>query len=234
MHESVEGIDNTTADNPQEPSTSQRNKPTLNTTNLWTNEVYGNKLQLPKSPNISRFISLNINGFCQANEFQDASKIAHTLKISSADNFNFQETKLNLRSECQGHCYEIFRKVYHHIRMATSSSKVTYRMHYQPEGTMSIITDDYIGRVIETGRNIEMGRWSYQRLLEKHGQNIILVSLYQVCNQQANNVGNRTAFVQQLSLLRQNGKDCLPRKSLYDNINKQIQEEPNKSSHLPQ
>jgi hypothetical protein len=46
----------------------------------------------------------------------------------------------------------------------------------------------------------------------------------EVCNQQANNVSDRTAFAQQLSLLRCNGKDCSPRKSFYDVINKQIEE----------
>jgi hypothetical protein len=108
--------------------------------------------------------------------------------------------------------------------MATSSSKVTYRTHYQPGETMTIATDNYVGRVVETGSDIEMGRWSYQRLLGKNGRKIIVVSVYQVCNQNANRVGARTVFAQQLSLLRRNGKDCSPRKSFYDDIDKQIQE----------
>jgi hypothetical protein len=89
---------------------------------------------------------------------------------------------------------------------------------------MPVVTDDFVGPVTETGSDIEMGRWSYQRLLGKQGRNIIVVSLYQVCNQQANNVRDRTAFAQHLSLLRRNGKDCSARKSFFDGIDKQIGE----------
>jgi hypothetical protein len=84
---------------------------------------------------------------------------------------------------------------------------------------MTGVTDDYAGRVVETGSDVEMGRWSYTRMLGKNGRSIIIVSACQVCNQQANTTGNRTAFAQQLSLLRRNGKDCSPRKSFFDDIN---------------
>jgi hypothetical protein len=89
---------------------------------------------------------------------------------------------------------------------------------------MSAVTDDYVGRVVETGSDTEMGRWSFIRMLGKHGRQIILVSAYQVCKQQANRVGARTAFAQQLSLLRRNGKDCSPRKSFFDDLDAKIEE----------
>jgi hypothetical protein len=89
---------------------------------------------------------------------------------------------------------------------------------------MTAVTDDYVGRVIETGSDREMGRWSYTRLLGKHGRIIVVVSIYQVCNQQASTVGDRTAFAQQLSLLRRNGKDCSPRKLFLDDLDKQLEE----------
>jgi hypothetical protein len=89
---------------------------------------------------------------------------------------------------------------------------------------MCTVTDDYVGRVVKTGSDKEMGRWSFVQLLGKHGRNIMVVSAYQVCNQQAARVGDRTAFAQQLSLLCRNGKDCSPRKSFFDDIDKQTQE----------
>jgi hypothetical protein len=52
----------------------------------------------------------------------------------------------------------------------------------------------------------------------------MVVSVYQVCKQNASTVGDRTAFAQQLSLLRQNGKDCSPRKSFSDDLDKQLEE----------
>jgi exonuclease III len=196
----------------------------MNTINLRTNNTFGDELHLPKPSNTSRFVSLNINGLRRANDFQDALEIAQALKVSSADFWNFQETNINWRSQCLGQCYEKFRKVYHHTRISTSSSTKTYRTHYQPGGTMCAVTDDYVGRVVETGSDTAMGRWSFIRLLGKHGRNIIVVSVYQVCNQQANAVGDRTAFAQQLAILRENGSDSSPRKSFYDDMEKQLED----------
>ena len=208
----------------QESQSSQRTAPTLNTINLRTNTIYGTEMQLPKPENTTRLISLNINGFRSANEFQDVLEIAEQLKLSSADLINFQETNINWRSQCLSHCYEKFRRVYHHARLSTSSSTINYRTEYQPGGTCSIATDNYVGRVVETGSDNEMGRWSFIRMLGKHGRQIVLVSAYQVCNQRANQVGDRTAFAQQLSLLRRNGKDCSPRKSFFDDLDTKIEE----------
>jgi exonuclease III len=206
-----------------EPS-SQRRPPAMNTTNLRTNDVFGQDLQLPKSQGVSRFLSLNINGMRRANEFQDALETAQALKISGIDFWNFQETNLNWRSECLAQCYERFKRVYHNVRLATSSSIIRYRTHYQPGGTMCAVADDYVGRVVETGSDSEMGRWSFVRLMGKNGLFIVVISVYQVCNQQANTVGDRTAFAQQLSLLRRNGKDCSPRKSFFEDLDKQLEE----------
>jgi hypothetical protein len=153
----------------QESQTSQRQPPVLNTINLKTNEIYGDTLQLPKPPDTTRFISGNIHGFRRGNDWQDALETAQSLKVSSVDVWAFQETNVNWRSSCLAKCYEKFRKVYHHIKIATSSSIVTYRTLYQPGGTMTAVTDDYVGRVMEMGSDSEMGRWSYLRLLGKHG-----------------------------------------------------------------
>jgi hypothetical protein len=98
-------------------------------------------------------------------------------------------------------------------------------MDYQPGGTMSFVTDDYVGRVVKIGSSDkEMSRWSFIRMLGKHGRQIVLVSAYHVCNQQANQVGDRTAFAQQISLLRQNGKNCSSHKSFFDDLDTQLEE----------
>jgi exonuclease III len=172
----------------------------MNTTNLRTNTIYGQEMQLEKPDNTSRFVSLNINGLRRGNDFQDALEIAEALKVSSVDFWNFQETNVNWRSQCLSQCYDKFKRVYHHARIATSSSIITYRTAYQPGGTMCAVTDNYVGRTIEVGSDKDMGRWSFVRMLGKHGRNIVVVSVYQVCNQQENNVGDRTVFAQQLSL----------------------------------
>jgi hypothetical protein len=89
---------------------------------------------------------------------------------------------------------------------------------------MCAVTDDYVGRVMESGSDTKMGRWSYIRLLGKYGRQIVVVSVYQVCNQHANTTGDRTAFAQQSSLLQRNGKDCSPRRSFFNDLDKQLEE----------
>lgn len=186
---------------PQEPPNPQRRPPVLNTINLRTNTVYGNKMQLPKQDGITRLLSMNINSIKQANDYQDAREIAQALKISGVNIWNFQETNLNWKSQCQSKCYEQYRRVYHHARIATSSSIITYPTLYQPGGTMCAVTDNYVGRVVESGSDKELGRWSFTRVLGKHGRHIVIVSAYQVCDQREKDAGPRTAFAQQLSLL---------------------------------
>jgi hypothetical protein len=88
----------------QEPQSSQRQAPILNTTNLRTNVVYGDEMQLPKPDNTTRLISLNANGFRQTNDFQDILEIEQAMKVSSGDLLHFQETNTNWRSSCLAQC----------------------------------------------------------------------------------------------------------------------------------
>jgi hypothetical protein len=76
----------------------------MNTTNLQTNIVFGNDSQLPKLAGMTRFVSLNINGFRRANDFQDALETAQALKVLSAELCNFQETNINWQSQCLSQC----------------------------------------------------------------------------------------------------------------------------------
>jgi hypothetical protein len=69
-----------------------------------------------------------------------------------------------------------------------------------------------------------MGRWSYIRILDKNGRNIIILSAYQVCQQQEETAGDWTAFAQQLLILQQNGRDGSPRKAFLEDLDKQIKE----------
>jgi hypothetical protein len=75
------------------------------------------------------------------------------------------------------------------------------------------VTNDYVGRIVKTGSNNQMGRWSYTWLLGKQGHQIVIVPAYQVCNQQGSQVGDLTAYAQQQSLLQHNSQDCSPPKS---------------------
>jgi exonuclease III len=89
---------------------------------------------------------------------------------------------------------------------------------------MTAVTDDYVGRVVETGSDKDMGRWSYIRMLGQHGRQIVVVSAYQVCNQQGNQAGDRTAYAQQKSILCRQGRDTSPRKAFFDDLDDQLEE----------
>jgi hypothetical protein len=72
---------------------------------------------------------------------------------------------------------------------------------------MTAVTDDYVGRVVETGSDKDMGHWSYIRMSGQHGRQIVVVSAYQVCTQQGNQAGDRTAYAQQKSILCRQGRE---------------------------
>jgi hypothetical protein len=89
---------------------------------------------------------------------------------------------------------------------------------------MVAVTDDYVGRVTEIGSDTEMGRWSYICLLGKHGRNIIITSVYNVCLQHGDKIGDRTAHAQQTGILRKHGQDETPRKAFLVDFEKQVDE----------
>ncbi len=131
--------------------------------NLQNNAIFGQDLVLPKPENTTRFTSQNINGFRRPHEFQDVLEIAQALKDASVDIWNVQETNINWRSACLSQCYDRIRRVYKHARLSTSSSKITYRKDYQPGGTMSAVTVDYVRRNFETGNDFKMCSTSFHR-----------------------------------------------------------------------
>jgi hypothetical protein len=177
----------------------------MNTTNLKTNKIFGHKLELPKAENTTRLISLNVNGICRGDDYQDVLEMAQAFKTSSVDLTTLRETNLDWRSAAQNKVYEKFQQVYHQTRLSTSSSTIHYNTIYQPGGTLTIATDKSAGRVTGVGNDKEFGRWSYIEILGKHGRKVILVTVYKVCQQQTQQVGSQTAHIQQVSLLLRQG-----------------------------
>jgi exonuclease III len=202
----------------------RRQPPNLNTANLQTNIPYGSDMILPKPPNTTRLVDLNINGLRRVDDYQDVLEIGQATKMHAVDMLAFQETNIDWRSHAKSKTYERLQKVYHHIRMSTSSSTTKYNTPYQPGGTMVAVTDDYVGRVTEIGSDREMGRWSYIRLLGKRGRNIVIASVYNVCLHHGTRIGDRTAHAQQVGILRKHGRDESPRKAFLVDFEKQVEE----------
>jgi hypothetical protein len=115
------------------------------------------------------------------------------------------------------------QRIYHQVKISTSSSTIKYNTLYQPGGTLTMVTDKYTGRVTSRGADTELGRWSYQHLLGKQGRTIVLVSVYNVCHQRQHG-GSRTAHTQQVSLLRRQGRTTSPRKAFIADFDTQVAE----------
>ncbi len=76
-----------------------------------------------------------------------------------------------------------------------------------------MVTDKYTSTITGMGNDEMLGRWSYVEILGKHGRKIMLVTVYNVCNQQNKKAGARTAHTQQVSLLTRQGRKISPRKA---------------------
>jgi hypothetical protein len=205
-------IDDTT-DDEEAPRLAARQAPNLNTTNLRTNVVYGQDMVLPKPDDITRLISLNIHGIRRVDDYQDVLETAQAFKTSSVDMASLSETNIDWRSVAKSKFYEKFRRIYHKLRISTSSSTIKYTTNYQPGGTLTMLTDKYTGRVTGTGDDSSLGRWSYIEILGR-GRTILLVTVYNVCQQHGNQAGSRTAHTQQASLLLREGRKVSPPQSL--------------------
>ena len=207
----------------EETNEGTRRPPTMNTTNLCTNIVFGHEMDLPKEENTTRLISLNVNGLRRGDDYQDILAMAQAFKTSSVDWASLGDTNIDWRSEAPSKVYEKFQRVYHHLKLSTSSSNIKFNTMYQPGGTATMITDKYIGCVTGKGSDTELGRWSYQEILGKHGRKIVLVTIYQVCKHQGK-AGERTAHTQQVSLLVRQGRKASPRKAFIDDLDVKVTE----------
>jgi hypothetical protein len=64
------------ANNQEKSQQGTRQPPTMNTSNLRTNVVFGHKMELPKPDNTTCLISMNINGIWRGDNYQDVLEMA--------------------------------------------------------------------------------------------------------------------------------------------------------------
>jgi hypothetical protein len=197
-------VPNTNAtDNSSEEDTPEqgvRQPLAMNTTNLRTNIVFGNDMELPKDTNTTWLIALNVNGVRRGDNYQDVLEMAQAVKTHQVHWASFGETNTDWESAAKNKLYKKFNRIFHQVKLSTSRSTIKYKTLYQPGGTATIVTNNYTGRVTGTGSDTGLGRWSYLKILGSKGRTIILATVYQVCNQ-GHQVGSRTAHAQQTSLL---------------------------------
>ncbi len=54
----------------------------MNTSNLKTNVVFGHEMEVTKADNITRLISMNINGIRRGDDYQDVLAMAEAFKCN--------------------------------------------------------------------------------------------------------------------------------------------------------
>jgi hypothetical protein len=91
--------------------------------------------------------------------------------------------------------------VFRHAKVSTSSSIKRTKTSKLPGGSLTIGVDDFTGRIFETDRDEIYGRWSYFKASGRNGRSIVIVTVYQVCDQSVASTGDTTACKQQHVIL---------------------------------
>jgi hypothetical protein len=118
------------------------------------------------------------------------------------DVIQFPEANVDWRSPREfKKCQTAVRSVFRQAKLSTSSSTKRSASAKLPGGTLTIAVDNFTGRISGSGRDSKYGRWSYFQTRGRHGRTIIIVTIYQVCNQAVASAGTMTACLQQHTLL---------------------------------
>jgi hypothetical protein len=103
-------------------------------------------------------------------------------------------------------CQIAVQSVFRHSKLSTSSSTKRASTAKLPGGTLTIAVDNFTGRISGSGRDSKYGRWSFSQTRGRQGRTIIVVTIYQVCNQAVASAGSTTACIQQHTLLDEDGR----------------------------
>ncbi len=83
-------------------------------------------------------------------------------------------------------------------------------MHLSPTGTLEALLNDWVSCTVNTGQDVTgLGHWSFIELQGKNDKHYILLSGYQVCENQCIDLGSNNTYNQQYRLLHQQGH-CSP------------------------
>lgn len=104
--------------------------------------------------------------------------------------------------------------------MATSTTKLYSPTLYKPGGTCTAIHGKYNGAVLQQiVDDSGLGRWSGFLLQRKHNKKIAIITAYRTCKQDILNVGVKTAYHQQYTMLNPDSTTNLdPRQIFIDDL----------------
>ena len=105
------------------------------------------------------------------------------------------------------------------MKLITACSPINFASAYQPGGVMTVVTGNWVGRLSECAPDSHgLGQWTTSTLRGKMDTHLTIVTAYQVCKDNIQTTGAKTAFRQQWSLLRHSHAEPDPRKSFISDL----------------
>ena len=187
------------------------------------NHLIGNNITSKQHENI-RIVLQNPNGISSEHNFFEYQLLLENMKSVDSDIVLLPETNLcwnryDVVMATTKHRKNTFR----FSKQVTSNSQRSYSNAYQPGGTASIVTNNVVGRFHSSITDESLGRWSISNLILNNGKQLSIVCCYQVCNQNINTSGPKTAWHQQWSILKEQGHvHPNPRKQFYQDLDKTL------------
>ena len=173
---------------------------------MQSNLSWGHSLKLDKPTDTIRIFLQNPDGLSASNKFRKFEILCQHLYTYDADVACLPETCTDWkRPQSLTQCSTLARKYWKQAHLFTSCSTVHATHRYLPGGTATMILGNLTGRIISSGCDNPLGRWSFVRLRGHDGIHVLIVTAYMVCKSSITSTGPTTAFRQQYSLLRASG-----------------------------
>ena len=81
-----------------------------------------------------------------------------------------------------GKTQETARTIWKHTKIQINSVPDTCSNHCQPGGVMTIVNDDMVGRIKQSGYD-DMGRWMWTTIQRGYNRHITIINAYILCQQ---------------------------------------------------
>ena len=183
------------------------------------NHLFGHPLP-QKSHTSIRILLQNPNGISHDDECFDFKLYMEQMNSLYVDIIALSETNINWKD------YSVYKHTSHHRKTTfvhsqhiPSSSARTFDTPYQPGGCSLTICNHVTGRY-HSSYSDPLGRWSVIHLNTSTSNPVTIICVYQVCDAKITQVGPKTAYSQQWSILREQGHlSPDPRKTFIKDLN---------------
>ena len=126
-------------------------------------------------------------------------------EVLNVDIIALSKTNINWKNyNVYKHILQHRKTTFLHSHHITSSSSKTFDTPYQPGGCSLTLCEHTTGR-FHSSVSDPLDRWSIAHLNTSTSTPVTIICAYQVCDTKISQVGPKTAFSQQWSILREQG-----------------------------